>query len=577
MFRTHFFSLRRLNGRIFWAFVGLASLMLATGIGANFLVSSAENSNQQQVFRLRQVADVRTLQAYVNEQLNSLNLITAYKVPNVLEFIGVNSFIRTTLTLQEMSRDFPDGDEAAGSFNLIQNSYGDISRQVNANLGKTRTAAEEANLYSQIKSNLEKVDAEVAALVQDREKAADNSRDNYHSVLDNTRWTYLVVSIVLFVLALFFAGLIARLIATPLSILVSYLRQIAVGNLAKQMSPQGADEVVELSLIFNRTVLNLKLAIARIMAQVSAINSTSQQIIQSSNTQVASMTEQSVAVAQASVTLAELSDTSQQIASSSTLAANSANEALNSATECYDMLLGANETMREVRLKVNTIAEHNMALNKIAQRIREITLLIDSFSNETHLLALNAAIESASAGVEGARFAVVAGHVRKLAQRSRVAAIDIQELVTKIQQAAARSVMVTEEGIKVVALGEKMVSDSLQANGNIINRISQTTQLAEAISQATQHQQVATTQVADNMRQLSEISHTISQNSQQYLASANSLGEVVNQLEAVVNAFVIEETQETELSAGAEQPVNYEPNQPKNRALSGISPTSSFY
>jgi methyl-accepting chemotaxis protein len=577
MFRTHFFSLRRLNGRIFWAFVGLASLMLATGIGANFLVSSAENSNQQQVFRLRQVADVRTLRGYVTEQLNSLNLITAYKVPNVLEFIGVNSFIRTTVTLQEMSRDFPDGDEAAGSFNLIQNSYGDISRQVNANLGKTRTAAEEANLYSQIKSNLEKVDAEVAALVQDREKAADNSRDNYHIVLDNTRWTYLVVSFVLFMLALFFAGLISRLIAIPLSILVSYLRQIAVGNLAKQMSPQGADEVVELSLIFNRTILNLKLAIARIIAQVSAINSTSQQIIQSSNTQAASMTEQSVAVAQASVTLAELSDTSQQIASSATLAANSANEALNSATECYDMLLGANETMREVRLKVNTIAEHNMALNKIAQRIREITLLIDNFSNETHLLALNAALESASAGVEGARFAVVAGHVRRLAQRSRVAAVDIQELVTKIQQAAARSVMVTEEGIKVVALGEKMVSDSLQANGNIINRISQTTQLAEAISQATQHQEVATTQVADNMRQLSEISHTISQHSQQYLAGANSLGEVVNQLEAVVNAFVIEETPRTEPSSGPEKPVNYEPNQQKNHALSSISPTSSFY
>src|SRR5436305_14250664 len=109
MFRTHYFSLRRLNGRIFWAFVGLASLMLATGIGANFLVSSAENSNQQQVFRLRQVADIRTLRAYIDEQLNSLNLITAYKVPNVLDFIVVNSFIRTTITLQAMVRYILDG------------------------------------------------------------------------------------------------------------------------------------------------------------------------------------------------------------------------------------------------------------------------------------------------------------------------------------------------------------------------------------------------------------------------------------------------------------------------------------
>ncbi len=556
MYRFGYFSLRRLNGRIFWAFIGLASLMLATGIGANFLLNTAENHNQQQIFRLRQVADIKSVQAYIYEQRNNLNMITSYKVSNVLEFIAINS-IRTSEILKDISRDFPPEDEAYTQFNTTVEKYRAISSQMYANIGQNRTLEQETELYNGIKDLYAGLDASVSALLESRQRAADASRIIYVGVLDSTRWTYLVIAIILFILAVFFAAIIARLIANPLALLVSQLRYIATNDLTKQMPPKGADEVIELSFIFNRTIVNLKGVIGRIQEQVKNISTTSEQLINSSNTQAGSLSDQAEAVMQTSETILELSSTSNNIAESAALVAQSSNEALESANQCYDKMLGANGTMNEIRLRANATAERILNLNVVAQRIREATLLIDTFSNETHLLALNAAIESAGAGEEGARFAVVAGHVRKLAQRSRVAATDIQHLVKQIQQATASSVLATEENIKVVVLGEKMVSESLQANKNIIDQISQTTQLAEVISQVTQQQNAASTQVAATMVQLSQISNNISYNSQQYVSSANNLGEVINQLNAVVNTFRLDEsphsqTLEAELSNSPE-------------------------
>lgn len=546
-----YFSLRRLSGRIFWSFVALALLMLAAGFGSSLLLGIASNSTEDQLFRQRQYSEIKAFHEIVKQQQYAADLLIKGNLTNILAQTQT-SFGNSPAIIAEISSVFPKGDEAADKFNNILNLYVSSGLRLVAASNQNLSAEDEHKLYVDFKSGLDKVEPELAQLQQDRQKAADVAHQNTQNLVNNTRWIYLIASIVLFVLAVCFAALIARMIARPLLLMADRLGRVATGDLTEPMEPKGADEVVEISLIFNRTIANLKLALARIQSQVGAISLTSLQISQSSGTQVSGLSEQAVAVSQVSTTIAELSDTSEHIANSAALVADSANKAFESATDGYDTLLGASQTMSEIRAKVNLIADRILALNSVAQRIREITLLIDALSNETHLLALNAAIESAGAGEEGARFAVVAGHVRKLSQRSRVAAVEIQQLVNQIQHAAASSVMATEDGIKVTAIGEKMVNESLRANENIINQVSQTTQLAQAISQATEQQRVASTQAAETMRQLSQISTNISSSSRQFLLSANDLGEVVTQLNAVVNAFIVQERPALPQSEGAE-------------------------
>jgi methyl-accepting chemotaxis protein len=534
-------SLRRLDGRIFWALVFMAVIMLLAGLAASVQLSGAEKSNEEEVTLLKQVAALQVLNAGNENSRNALDLIIQLKVTDLVGF--VNNFERKIEPrIIEVGQFFNGTDPASLKFADIRAVYASITERIRAAQATPLTAAAEINFYQVLKTDLDRLDLNINSLLRDRQAAAENAHADYLAVMNQTRWSYLISGVLLFVLAILFALIIARLVAIPFALLAGRLGRMARGDLTEQIVPRGTEEVIELSRIFNRTNVNLKLAISRIQAQVKTINQASRQISQSSDRQVSNLSQQALAVAQVTATLGELSLTSQHIADSAAQVAGSADNALGSANAGYTTLLGASATMNEIRQKVNLIADRILALNSVAQRIREVTLLIDTLSNETHLLALNAAIESAGAGEEGLRFGVVAGHVRKLSQRSRVAAVEIQQLVSQIQNAAASSVMATEEGIKVVALGDKMVNDSLQANQNIITQIDQTSQLARGISLATEQQREASTQVAATMQELSQISNNISGNSQQYLASANDLEEVVRQLNGVVRDFIVEDS-----------------------------------
>lgn len=537
-------SLRRLSGRIFWVMIFLASIMLMAGIASSLVLSSAERSSEVENLSMKQVAALQVLDVRNESNSSSLGLIITYKLTGVINIISENQRNLVPL-LDDMRQYFNGTDQASLDFKSLQVAYAKLSAQVQSAQSTSLSTDDEINLYRDIKLGIDQVGIDVAKLLENRQVAADAAHAERAALTNRTRWSYLLVGLLLFVLAVLFAVVIARLVAIPFGLLAGRLQRIAYGDLTEQILPQnhqGIDEVAELSTIFNRTIVNLKLAISRIQEQVKAISQASQKISLSSDRQASSLTQQALAVTQVTATIAELSNTSEHIAGAAAQVASSADNALASANEGYLTLQGTAVTMNEIRQKVNLIADRILALNSVAQRIREVTLLIDTLSNETHLLALNAAIESAGAGEEGVRFGVVAGHVRKLSQRSRVAAIEIQQLVSQIQNATANSVMATEEGIKVVALGDKMVSDSLRANENIIRQVDQTSQLAQGISQATEQQRQASTQVAVTMQELSQISQNIRDNGRQYLASTTDLEEVVRQLNSIVNAFTVDDT-----------------------------------
>jgi len=159
--------------------------------------------------------------------------------------------------------------------------------------------------------------------------------------------------------------------------------------------------------------------------------------------------------------------------------------------------------------------ESLISIKNIAEKIG----IVNDIAFQTNILALNAAVEAARAGEQGKGFAVVAAEVRKLAERSKVAADEIVSL-------SAKSVKITEDAAALM--------------GTLMPEIERTAKLVQEIAAASLEQSGGADQVNSAIQQLNQVTQQNAAASEEMATSAEELNSQADQLRELVNFFKVD-------------------------------------
>lgn len=320
----------------------------------------------------------------------------------------------------------------------------------------------------------------------------------------------LILGSVSFLLAGAIAFWITRSLTRPVGQALRVANSLADGDLSVRIESTSRDEVGILLSAMQRMVEKLSQIIGEVRRGADNLASAAEEVAATSQSLSQASSEQAASVEETSASMEQMTASIQQNTENAKVTDGMAGRAAKDAVEGGQ-----------------AVTQTSTAMKSIAQKIS----IIDDIAYQTNLLALNAAIEAARAGEHGKGFAVVADEVRKLAERSQVAAQEIGEVAGSSVELAARA-------------GQRL--------DEIVPAIQKTSDLVQEIAAASSEQSAGVGQINAAIEQLNQLTQQNASSSEELAATAEEMSAQAEQLQQLMGFFRLETSRNGGATPGAQ-------------------------
>ena len=310
-------------------------------------------------------------------------------------------------------------------------------------------------------------------------------------------------------------------------------------DLSARANIRGTHEVARMARSFDRLVDAFEQAVgdvennARFLSGAAGqLAQISQQASQASSAQTESSCQIAAATEEMSTGIACVVDNAKASESNAQAAREMAERGVSSMAHTAEEIRRTADQVKDTAVLIDTLHERSQAISQIIVAIRDI-------ADQTNLLALNAAIEAARAGEQGRGFAVVADEVRKLAERTSSATLEITSLIGAIRSDTDRVAAGMGDASRQMHQGLELLGESSAALARIRETAEETLAKNSEISMAMQEQSHTSNDVAGNIQRIAEQNEQTSRLVAESAEIAGSLSQTASQLEALVGRFRI--------------------------------------
>lgn len=369
------------------------------------------------------------------------------------------------------------------------------------------------------------------------------------AVKQNVEEAYaLVVRLFLAVLSLVAATivvvvLIARTVAfkitQPIVEAARVVSGVSEGDLTQEVAMSAPGEAGKLFNACTLMIRHLRSLIGSVQKSSVSLLSTATEIAATSRQQEMTVDEYGSSTNEAAAATKEISATANELLKTMTEVNALAAETSSRAADGIEGLAGMERTMRGLAEAAGSIGGKLSTISERAATINLVVTTITKVADQTNLLSINAAIEAEKAGEYGLGFLVVAREIRRLADQTAVATLDIERMVREMQSSVSAGVMEMDKFSEQVRRGVGEVESVTDQLKYIIHDVQRITVRFEQVTEGMRVQSQGADQIREAMIRINEGASRTKAALREFNTATSHLRDAVGSLKDEISRFAI--------------------------------------